>query len=220
MAAHQVILLAPPLLLLTLWLAWLTRPWRRMVRLALGAAWLAGAWLTFGVGTPPDPSPMLLGSASSDELWTFTLQSPTQRIERLQPLDGYVSDASLLARYVWEASARPASAQSPYVIARVNGVALEPRVAAPDPDDFWCCSLRWRVPAAMLALAPVARLEIWMPARDPRVRFIAQRNPGAARLGVEGSRFFDGGELVPGVPHTHSGSVRPGFAHVWLEPGG
>ena len=218
MLTHQLALLAPPVLLLSAWLLWLTRTWIPVTRIAALLAWLAFVWITFGAGPrQAPPAAMLLATPESDELWTFTLQAPEQRIVRRQPIGAFASDALLVARYVWDAGAAPETSRRPLVFARVNGSDLPPLSAGDDADDYWCCTLRWSVPAQVVLRAPEAEIEIWLPVRDPRVRFIAQRNAGAARLGVHGSHFFDGSALRPGVPHTHSASVRPGFLHVWLE---
>jgi hypothetical protein len=217
MPLYQLTLLGLPLMLITAWLVWLTRAYQRAVRVALGGAWVALVWLTFGAGAaaPPEAA-MVLGRPESDELWTFGLQSPDQRIERHQPVGDFAADASLVLRYVWVDGIRTGA--PPTVEARVNGQPLTPASTAPDPEEYWCCALRWRVPADLVTRARVAHIEVWMPERDPRVRFIAQRNAGAARLGSEGSLFFDGTHRVIGVPHTHSGSIRSGFVHIWLEP--
>ena len=219
MSTHQIVLLAPPLLVLSAWLLWLSRAWAPLIRVALGPVWLGLVWLTSAPGHPPPlRAAMLLGSPDSDELWTFALQAPEQRVVRRQPVGTFFSDASLVARYVWDAGAAPPHSPRPAVLARVNGAELPALRAGDDPDDYWCCTLRWSVPVTIVGSAPVAEIEIWLPARDPRVRFIAQRNAGAARLGTGGSLFFDGTGLRSGVAHTYSATVRPGFVHVWLEP--
>jgi hypothetical protein len=214
----RLVLTVPPLVLLTIWLACLTRGWPPAARSLAGLSWLAATWLTYFAGPVPPLPHLLLGTPDSDELWTFTLQSPNHRIERRQPTHAFPADGTLIARYVWDEAARPKSSRTAVVTARVNGALLDPGMAGDDPSEYWCCTLRWHVPASVIARAQIATVEVWMAERDPRVRFVAQRNPRAASIGAPGSLFFDGTVLMVGVPHTSSASVRSGFPHLWLDP--
>ena len=217
MYPHQLALAGPPLVLLTAGLLWLTRLLPSVARFVTVASWLVLVASTFFISVPARPvTPMLLGLPESDELWTFVLQSPEQRIHRRQRVDP-AGTAELVARYVWDSAAAPGRQSHVPVMARVNGVALDAALAGNDPNEYWCCTLRWHVPRPTVAAAELATVDVWLPTPDARVRFIAQRNPGAAGLGAAGSYFFDGTTLRAGVPHTFTGSFRTGFPHVWLE---
>jgi|GEM_PF-5719529 len=216
----QFVLLLPPSLVITFWLLWLTHSRSLIVRSSAAAAWTFALVLTFSSSpaTRNGLAEVLIGSAGSDELWTTTLQSPDQRIVRRQPIPTGVPAFQLRVRYEWDAKAAPNGAALPRVMARVNETELEPALAGTDPGEAWCCSLVWPVQATAVVAADVAEIAVWLPIRDPRVRFIAQRNPFAARFGQDGSLFFDGERLRSGVPHSQSGTVRPGMLHVWIEP--
>jgi hypothetical protein len=165
-------------------------------------------------------APAVVGAPDSDELWTTTLQSPAERIVRRQTIPARIGPGALRlrVRFSWDPKALQDGAPPPMVAARVNGLELGALAAPADLDEPWCCNLFWPLSVGAVAGGTTAEIEIWMPVRDPRVRFIAQNNPYAARLGGSGSLFYDGRQLLPGVPHSFSGTIRDGFAHVWLEP--
>lgn len=217
---RRVAFLVPPftLTLLAVWGG--ARAWRP-------AAQIAAVAVAVGVCVFPLTRPQLriagqeAGRPDSDLLWTAALQDAGQSIIRRQPItarSGYV----LRVRYVWHPGAPGApgapggGTAEPYVMAKVNGIALELRSAAPAETDD-CCELRWPVPAAATLAGGIAEIEVRQAARDPRVRFIVQGKSSPAALGREGTAFFDGLERRPGMVHTHSGTVREAFAHIWLE---
>ena len=220
-------LVAPPALTITVWLLVLLHRLRFTFQAAGVAAWTLLLLSTFATPMPGGPvlANVLVGLPHSDELWTTALQSPEQRLVRRQRLTdaaiaaGNASGYQLHVRYAWDGGGAPPGMALPEVQARINGRDLPSQIAGTDLQEQWCCTLLWRVPVDGVRLDGQDNdLAVWLPRRDARVRFIAQRNPFASRFGPGASLFFDGSVERRGVPHTHSGTLREGFLHMWLEP--
>ena len=218
----QIALVLPPTIVVTGWIWALTSG--RSVRARAGAlvGWLLVVVVTFttasGLPRAAERTPTTVAYARSSELWSSSLQSPEHRLIRRQVVPSGAGPQQLKVRYEWDARAQPLGTPLPEIAVSVGGMDLPPALAGANPEEPWCCNLVWPVPAAAIAQGGLTEIRVWQPRRDARVRFIAQRNPYAARLGPEGSQFHDGVSVVFGVPHTDSGSLRPGFLHVWLEP--
>jgi hypothetical protein len=220
--SYQLAFVLPPAAMLSFWVFALTRGTSRRVRAGLLAAWAVGVVATFagfGRSSATYTWDTLVGAPDSAFLWTTTLQSADERLVRRQPIRSGLDNAplQLRARYVWDAAAAPAGVPRAQVLARLNGTDLGARTPGLDPEEAWCCWVLWDLPPGSVRAGTVAEIEVWLSRRDPRVRFIAQRNPYAAQFGPAGSLFFDGQRLHPGVPHSHSGTIRPAFLHVWIE---
>jgi hypothetical protein len=211
----QAVTVAPPLavLLLALWL--FMRGWPRIGR-AIATA-LALALTLIPLFTPQTRLPgQDLGVPNSTVLWTSALQHPEQSVIRFQPLPG-AGDHVLLMRYDW-LPAEPHDARLvPMLHATVNGVRLVPQSAVKTEDEY-CCERRWPVAREITAGRPWAEIAVSQSPRDARVRLIMQGSTSPAGLGARGTAFFDGLERHFGVPHSASGAIRAGFAHIWLEP--